>query len=435
MVVATIESLIKTRLRAGPLGLLQLGSPVLAKPTRESHGRRGDTKREPPSTTDQQGMGLTLIMFSLLQTSRFFAALIVVLDHATLTFGEPRYYGYVPLNGLLESGRYGVDFFFVLSGFTICYAHWEDVDSKKAGTPRRPVRFAHRRFLRIYPTYWVVLTLTLVPLYFSTTQFDERIRSPWYLLAILTLFQGNGNVLTSAWTLTHELAFYALFAMALWRRNIGAIAFAIWFALSCLSFLTPFSFPILGHPEHLGFLVGMVGTYLVRTARIPSPATLFALGLAAFMACCVLAGYFHVAGDINAIVEDPGARGVILPLMFSSLLMIVGLVEMERSGGIAAHPVLRFLGAASFSLYLLHFPVLVVLVKIAHGEHLENHVPLAVLFGASAIIPVIVSLLFYRLIETPLLRYSNTLFGMPRRPGPRTRARYRQIFAAVAKSL
>src|SRR5271166_6015811 len=374
-------------------------------------------------------------MFSLLQTSRFFAAFIVVLDHTTLTFGEPRYYGYMPMNGLFGSGRYGVDFFFVLSGFIICYAHWEDVAPGLAHRPRRLGRFANRRFIRIYPTYWVVLLLTLVPLYFSATRFDENIRSPWYLLNIFTLFQGNGNILTSAWTLTHEVAFYALFALVIWRRTLGIAVMTIWFGLSCLSFLTPLPFPTLSHPEHLGFLVGMIGSYLVRTAPIPSPKALFAIGLAGFMACCVLTGYFHVAGDINAIVEDPGPRGVLLPLLFFSFLIIVGLVEMERSGGLKAPSAWRFLGDASYSLYLLHFPALALVIKIFHSEHFEKHVPLIVLFFVSATVAVLASLLFHRLIEKPLLVHCNNLFGMSRRAEPDTQPRHHPALAAATKDL
>ena len=36
------------------------------------------------------------------------------------------------------------------------------------------------------------------------------------------------------------------------------------------------------NPEHIGFLVGMAGCYLVRTARVPAPHALLAVGLAGF---------------------------------------------------------------------------------------------------------------------------------------------------------
>jgi peptidoglycan/LPS O-acetylase OafA/YrhL len=351
-------------------------------------------------------------MFSLLQASRFVAALMVVLDHATVTIGDASYYpGYEMLGGLFGAGRYGVDFFFVLSGFIICYAHWHDVSPQAAERPQRLARFLRRRFVRIYPTYHVVLLLVLVPLYVSSTRFSEDIRSPWYLFKIFTLLQGNGNVLTSAWTLTHEVVFYVLFALAIWRRNLGVALLAGWFVLSGLSFVLTMPFRNFINPEHLGFLVGMAGCYLVRTARIPAPHALLAAGLAGFTACYVLAGYFGEAGDINGILADPRSRGPLLPLVFSSLLIIVGLVEIERSTGVRAPAPLRYLGDASYSLYLLHFPVLVVIVKLFHFLHLERHVPLWVLWCGCAIATTVISVVFHAVVEKPLLSWVNRAIG------------------------
>jgi peptidoglycan/LPS O-acetylase OafA/YrhL len=341
---------------------------------------------------------------------------MVVLDHAAVTIGKASYYpGTEMLGGLFGAGRYGVDFFFVLSGFIICYAHWHDVSPQATDRPQRLARFVRRRFVRIYPTYYVVLLLVLVPLYMSSTRFDEDIRSPWYLFNVLTLLQGNGNVLTSAWTLTHEIVFYILFALAIWRRHLGATLLAAWFVLSGLSFVLSMPFRNVIDPEHIGFLVGMAGCYLVRTARIPAPHALLTVGLAGFMACYVLAGYFGQAGDINAILADPRSRGPLLPLVFSSLLIIVGSVEIERSTGMRAPAALRYLGDASYSLYLLHFPVLVVIIKLFHGLHMDRHFPLWALLLGCTVAATVISVVFHALVERPLFTGST---GRPANPAP-----------------
>ena len=355
-------------------------------------------------------------MLSLLQASRFFAAAIVVLDHATVTLGMPRYYGYVMLNGLFGSGRYGVDFFFVLSGFIICYAHWEDVAPGANNANAKLMRFAKRRFVRIYPTYWLVVSLTLIPLYLVGTRYDANIRSPWYILDVVTLFQGNGNVLTSAWTLTHEVLFYLLFGIVIWRRNLGVVLLAGWFILSALSFTVEFPSRLLAHPEHLGFLFGMVGCYLVKTASIPVPKFLIALGLAGFAACCVLAGYFHTAGDLNDMLAQADARGPLLPLFFCSMLIVLGLVEVERSHAARAPAALRFLGDASYSIYLLHFPVLDVFIKLFHSLRAERYMSFGVMFCAVVITTILISLLFYKFVERPLLGFVNKVVGTGRAP-------------------
>ncbi|NBQ54213.1 MAG: acyltransferase, partial [Proteobacteria bacterium] len=52
--------------------------------------------------------------------------------------------------------RYGVDFFFVLSGFIILHAHMDDI-----GRPARLGRYLWRRAVRVYPIYWICLTLSV----------------------------------------------------------------------------------------------------------------------------------------------------------------------------------------------------------------------------------------------------------------------------------
>lgn len=360
-------------------------------------------------------------MLSLLQASRFFAAIIVVLDHATITLGMGRYYDRTLAGGLFGAGRYGVDFFFVLSGFIICYAHWDDVGpGVPAAGPQGPgprlARFARRRFVRIYPTYWVALLITLVPLYLTASRYEGDILSPTYLLSVVTLFQGNGNILTSAWTLTHEVLFYILFGLVIWRRPLGTAILGAWFALSALSYaIVPVSL-LLAHPEHIGFLFGMVGCYLVRTARIPVPGTLFLIGLAGFATCCVLAGYVQVAPDLNRVVEDPAARGLLLPLFLFSTLMILGMVEMERSFGFSSPAVFRFLGDASYSIYLLHFPVVVVLVKLLHGARAERFLPYPVLFVLIVVVATLAGIVFHVAVERPLLALVNRWMGTRRQP-------------------
>lgn len=358
-------------------------------------------------------------MLSLLQVSRFFAAFIVVLDHIAITMEMPRYYGQPILNGVFGAGRYGVDFFFVLSGFIICYAHWDDVVVQRTDAYSRVKRFSHRRFTRIYPVYWVVLLITLIPLYFVDSRYGKEIQSPLYLIQVITLSKGNGNFLISAWTLTHEVLFYILFSVVIWHRNFGVSLLGTWFVLSALSFTIEFPSGLVAHPEHLGFLFGIGGCYLIKTARIPTPTFIFILGFVGFSACCVLAGYFHAAGELNAMLAQASARGPLLPLFFCSVLMVIGLVEIERSYGIRAKLQLRFLGDASYSLYLVHFPVLDVLIKASYALHVERLVYFETIFAFVLIFTILISLLFYNYVEKPLSR----LFNKPFEPQWRSRSR------------
>ena len=91
----------------------------------------------------------------------------------------------------------------------------------------------------------------------------------------------------------------------------------------------------------------------------------------------------------------------------------MGLVEIERSAGPRAPAPLRYLGDASYSLYLLHFPVVVVIIKLFHGLHLERHLPLWALVFGCAIAATVISVVFHAIVEKPLLAALNRPTGKP----------------------
>src|SRR4026207_1339537 len=97
-------------------------------------------------------------MFRSLQACRAFAALSVVLMHTSEgIFVRSKYFGHKPYGVFFEFGQTGVLIFFVLSGFVMWHAH-----SKDFGQPRRIGIYFWKRFSRIYPPYWVALTMVAI---------------------------------------------------------------------------------------------------------------------------------------------------------------------------------------------------------------------------------------------------------------------------------
>jgi len=80
-------------------------------------------------------------MFNSLQIGRAVAALLVVLHHATL--GSRQFYDEA-FGGFWGFGNIGVDFFFVLSGFIIYWAHKNDVGGRAQAT-----LYGKKRFFRL----------------------------------------------------------------------------------------------------------------------------------------------------------------------------------------------------------------------------------------------------------------------------------------------
>jgi len=98
-----------------------------------------------------------------LEVGRGIAAFLVVLDDAGYLVAENRYFGQDAFGGLLLDGHVGVDFFFVLSGFIIATVHLPDI-----GDRTRLGHYAGRRFFRIMPPYWMILSV-IVPVYLGSS--------------------------------------------------------------------------------------------------------------------------------------------------------------------------------------------------------------------------------------------------------------------------
>ena len=122
-----------------------------------------------------------------IEAGRGIAAIGVVLCHVALILTKTS--DAQTSVGVFQIGRAGVDFFFVLSGFIIAYAHREDI-----GCPARLGHYLSRRLFRIMPTYWIALALTLMLGGYTLPAFDMA-------RAALLLPSSHGLPVIVAWTL------------------------------------------------------------------------------------------------------------------------------------------------------------------------------------------------------------------------------------------
>lgn len=149
-----------------------------------------------------------------IQVARGIAALAVVAYHASLT--QVKYFSGVDvLPTFFSFGQFGVDLFFVISGFVMVLT-----TSAKHCALRESGKFLWNRFFRIYPTYWVYY-LALVPVFLLLPGFVNSseggkvdLLTSFFLLPSSTL-----PLLLVAWTLTLEVWFYLVFAIILMLRS------------------------------------------------------------------------------------------------------------------------------------------------------------------------------------------------------------------------
>ena len=253
----------------------------------------------------------------------------------------------------INCGARGVDLFFAISGFCLAYPFlrtWRAEGRLEIGYGR----FMVRRLLRITPPYWTALLLfallSLTGFGLPTapgTHLDPGVALREFGLEGAFLTNASPAYNTSFWTLGIEMRWYLVFPLLLAfyiRSRLGF--YALGAAAYGLYFFTPWS---IGDEGTLPcFMLGIVAADLriagSRLQRYAAPAAIVLLALAAFVQ--------SRSADI-----DHGD-----PLWHAAAFSLV----VASSGG-AFVRALRFkplvlTGIASYSIYLIHQPVLSSLV-------------------------------------------------------------------------
>lgn len=332
-----------------------------------------------------------------IQICRGIAALLVVLFHVTQLSREKL--GQTFLANLLTFGSAGVDFFFVLSGFIIFFVHQSDI-----GRRDRLRTFIFKRLLRIYPLYWLI-TLAILPIYFLVPsfgygyerQFDVIFKSLWLIP------QEHLPILIVGWSLSHELLFYGIFALAiLLPPSVSRWLLSGWLFGTLAVFLgklsggfTPEHYSLLWfifNPHNLEFLLGCLAAYLVLQKRFkPKSLFLLLLGTSCFIA-------FGLAQAERSFTIDP-----VLAYGIPSALIVVGTAALDRQRSRPLPRSLAVLGDASYSIYLTHYPCLSALLKLTVAADLINVMGYPATISVLLLITLSVGCLTYRWLEKPLV--------------------------------
>jgi peptidoglycan/LPS O-acetylase OafA/YrhL len=331
-----------------------------------------------------------------LQVIRGLASIAVMLAHGSSMIDEKLDYQF--LNKLPILGAAGVDFFFVLSGFIIYYTS----SSGKYNISS----FLKKRFIRIYPIYWLVTLILIIQFFVSPNPEKAHKGELDVILMSFTLFPYENYILGVAWTLTYEVMFYLMFALTFFKNpKIFIYAFFSWMTLIFLAYAFDFKSDIfainaLVKPIILEFMLGCLVAYCYKKyAEIKPFKYFFWLGLILLMILATTSFQLRTAGleQYNDDMFRVGFFGVPAAILIFGVLYIPAVIPK----------LFVLFGDASYSLYLLHGSVLSVLLKIILMLNF------ATMFGnpAGAIflfaVTLFVSCLFYSLVEKNLLVFLN----------------------------
>jgi len=335
-------------------------------------------------------------IFNSLQAGRGVAAVLIVLFHLSgphLT--TDRTWSYLPFASIFRWGHAGVDLFFVMSGFLIFYIHGHEAGDR-AAIPR----YLWKRLRRIYPIYWMV-TLVALSAYFAAPGLgDGHERDPLVILSSFLLVHINSaeSVLGVAWTLYHEVLFYALFAVYLYDRMIGALLGSLFVALAAVVALfgpLPGISPFYAAPNHLLFAMGIAAAWIIQEHRCHWPKRLICAGSILLPAVI----WNNLAGHY---LSQPFQ---ILAYGTAASFILVGLVQLERSGRLRVPAFLVLVGNASYSIYLTHLMSLSVASKLFGGLHAKSLLAAQSEYIGLVAFAIIVGLIAYWLVERPVLKW------------------------------
>lgn len=331
-------------------------------------------------------------MLNGLQCGRAIAALMVAVFHANVFLLPKNFYNGEGAGAAFNFGYAGVEFFFVLSGFIMALVHRRDF-----GQPAQATKFLRKRILRIYPIYWVILTLLLAIYFASPGRGPEHAREPFAILTSYLLWPTtDGPIMQIAWTLQHEMLFYAVFTLLIVHLRLGMIAFGIWMMACVLSLGSwsemPYPMGFILKAHNLLFLFGIVAALMYKRLSRDVARLFFFSGTALFVG-------LGLTETLTAIDLPHN----LLPLGYGlgATLAVIGLAR----GELPAPRWLVFLGNASYAIYLVHLPVMNIAAVPLRKAGVQDMLPPLVMLALITVIVTIAGSLAHVYLEKPLIAF------------------------------
>ena len=370
--------------------------------------------------------------FRYLDSLRGLAILSVILVHSCLLTVQK---GLSATIGL--TGQRGVQLFYIISAFTLCLS----LDSRKQEYYELSNYFL-RRFFRVAPMFYFAICANLalirfVPVWNPNSPISKLDILAGFLFLNGTMPRSINSVAIGGWSIAIETTFY-LFLPMLYRRLLTVTQAAIWFAISAV-ILGSLSWQLASHSSDeihrtyfaflwfpvelpifiLGILAYRLWQKYVRSAVLDS-------GQRRELSICLLVG--------SALVYQGCLPFGDQTLYGSSLLFMLLLLALAlHPWPILVNRFTMFIGQISYSLYLVHF--FVILFAAWCLQRLHGYAPnfcarhiygslfgwaLAYLFILGLSVPI--CMVTWRLVEQPGMRVGRWIIRQRENVGARATA-------------
>ncbi len=294
-----------------------------------------------------------------------------------------------------SGGYVGVDIFFVISGYLITHLILKEIDAETFSI----ARFYERRIRRIFPALFFTIALSVVggALLLVPGSLKEMARSA----IAVTLFVSNmlfwkesgyfdapaaHKPLLHTWSLAVEEQFYILFPLLLMAiRRYGRSRFTLWLCLGFAGSLALGVYGVFHTPVAAFYLAPLRAWELILGAIVACGALPASIGWGPRNACAcaglMLVLYSVLGFDANT--PFPGLAALV-PTVGAALLVYAGTTGDTIVNRMLGTRPLVFVGLISYSLYLVHWP-LIVFAKDFLIRDMSQRVSMALLLVAGGV--------------------------------------------------
>ncbi len=353
--------------------------------------------------------------FASLDVIRFTAATMVLVTHSYEHWtdvpgiqafildgaGQPLWWA-EKLRRVVDNFRYGVDLFFLLSGFLITYL----LLAERARFGRIDLgSFYMRRVLRIWPLYYICVALAPVLHHY----YQEPVPNLWQFVTFLGNFElmrhgWSSTALNHLWSICIEEHFYLVWPLLVWlvpvRRlptlfglvivtSIAARLYYFWFVpdyYMALYLNTFCRWDILA----VGSLFAYGAFYQSIRLNVPRAARVLIYVVGALLFATDVYGEWN---SVFTIVVKKYIYAVIAAFALGHMIYAPDtLVKWRRQ------TIFHYFGKVSYGIYMYHGFVILLLVRQFPWFHDRFFIGWVVIFTLSA------SIVSYELIEKPILR-------------------------------
>jgi exopolysaccharide production protein ExoZ len=348
-----------------------------------------------------------------IQILRAIAALLVVHVHSMFTIWPHSIPRQSHFFNVANFGSCGVDIFFAISGFILSTVAMS-VRPSQPNLPHSAVDFLLRRFIRIFPIYWVL------SFFFVLVQLKQHhLTLTWLLNSYLLLpslrFPMPTPLIFVGWTLIFEMFFYYLLTLNLFFGVIRVVERTILTILAFIALggLLGFHRPVLilyANPLNIEFIFGcLIGLAYARFGKRHALGTALLITGILWLTSTLFVGKYNL-GNAKYVLDGTLSWYRVFAWGIPAAMITSGLVFRSTEIKSTFGRLCIFLGDASYSIYLVTLIVSYGYDRLyPHLDRLGSDVNVGLCFLSIALS----GSLCYLYIERPLTRFLTTKYHHP----------------------